>query len=164
MHYRRACLISGCALVKLHCRFSWFRLFARWTQKFDKFHMIFILKISILVLVSFYMNLIFHGFSQVPNIPASLHCYHLQYDWSNGDLDWRIDFRYLDFICIIKYLRSRLIKGCSIEWLHLHLLNLNLWLGLYQDFIFQGSNQFYLIGRKISYNFEKRISSIGLFL
>ena len=33
----------------------------------------------------------------------------LQYDGSKDDLDWRIDFKYLIFICIIKYLRSRLI-------------------------------------------------------
>ena len=39
----------------------------------------------------------------------------LQYNGSNDDLDWRIDFRYPNFICIIKYLRFRLIKGCSIE-------------------------------------------------
>ena len=39
----------------------------------------------------------------------------LQYDGSNDDLDCRIDFRYLDFICIIKYLRSRLIKDCAVE-------------------------------------------------
>ena len=39
----------------------------------------------------------------------------LQYNGSNDDLDWRIDFRYPNFICIMKYLRSRLIKGCSIE-------------------------------------------------
>ena len=40
---------------------------------------------------------------------------NIQYDGSNEDLDWRIDFRYSNFICIIKYLRFRLIKGCSIE-------------------------------------------------
>ena len=39
--------------------------------------------------------------------------HELQYDGSNNDLDWRMDFRYLYFICIIEYLRSRLIKGCS---------------------------------------------------
>ena len=39
----------------------------------------------------------------------------VQYNGSNDDLDWRIDFRYPNFISIIKYLRSRLIKGCFIE-------------------------------------------------
>ena len=39
----------------------------------------------------------------------------VQYDGSNDDLDWRIDFRYLHCIFIIIYLRSSLIKGCSIE-------------------------------------------------
>ena len=34
----------------------------------------------------------------------------LQYDGSNDDLDCRTDFRYLNFVCIIKYLRSRVIK------------------------------------------------------
>ena len=33
----------------------------------------------------------------------------VQYDGSKDDLDWRIDFKYHNFICIIKYLRSRLI-------------------------------------------------------
>ena len=39
----------------------------------------------------------------------------LQYDGINDDLDCWIDFKYLIFICIIKYLRSRVIKGCLIE-------------------------------------------------
>ena len=39
----------------------------------------------------------------------------VQYDGSNDDLDWRIEFRYPNFICIMKYLRSRLIKGGFIE-------------------------------------------------
>ena len=39
----------------------------------------------------------------------------IQYDGSNDDLDWRIDVKYLDIIGIVKYLRSRLIEGCSIE-------------------------------------------------
>ena len=39
----------------------------------------------------------------------------LQYDGSNDDLDWRINFRYLNFICIIKYLRFKLNKSCFIE-------------------------------------------------
>ena len=38
-----------------------------------------------------------------------------KYDVSNDDLDWRIDFKYPNFICITEYLRSRLIKRCSIE-------------------------------------------------
>ena len=38
-----------------------------------------------------------------------------KYDVSNDDLDWRIDFKYPNFICIIKYMRSRLIKGYSNE-------------------------------------------------
>ena len=54
----------------------------------------------------------------------------LQYDGSNDDLDWRIEFRYLNFICIMKYLRSRLIKSCFIEWKCLHLSNINLRLDL----------------------------------
>ena len=39
----------------------------------------------------------------------------IQYDGSNDALDWRIDFRYPNFIYIMKYLRFRLNKGCSIE-------------------------------------------------
>ena len=39
---------------------------------------------------------------------------YVQYDWSKDDLDWRKDFKYLNFICFMKNLRSRLIKGCSI--------------------------------------------------
>ena len=40
----------------------------------------------------------------------------LQYNGSNDDLDWRIDFKYLNFVCFIKYLISRVIKDCFIEW------------------------------------------------
>ena len=54
----------------------------------------------------------------------------LQYDGSNDDLDWRIDFRYLNFIFIVKYLRFKLIKDCSIEWKCLRLLKINLQLDL----------------------------------
>ena len=50
----------------------------------------------------------------------------VQYDMSNDDLDLRIDLRYFNFNCVMKYLRSRLIKGCSIERMHLRLLNFNL--------------------------------------
>ena len=52
--------------------------------------------------------------------------YLIQYDGSNDDLDWRIDFRYLNFICIIQYLRSRVIKGGFIESKSLRLTNLHL--------------------------------------
>ena len=38
----------------------------------------------------------------------------IQYDVSKDDLDWRKDFKYLNFICFMKNLRSRLIKDCSI--------------------------------------------------
>ena len=31
----------------------------------------------------------------------------IQCDGSNDDLDWRIDFKYPNFICIIEYLRFR---------------------------------------------------------
>ena len=55
----------------------------------------------------------------------------VQYDGSKDDLDWRIDFRYLNFIWFIKKLRSMLIKGCSIAWIYLLLSFFNLWL----DFI-----------------------------
>ena len=41
--------------------------------------------------------------------------YKIQYDGSNDDLDWRLDFKYLNFVCIIKHLRPRVIKGCFIE-------------------------------------------------
>ena len=51
----------------------------------------------------------------LPSHDISIGTGEVQYDGSNDDLDWRIDFRHLNFICIIKYLRSRLIKGCSIE-------------------------------------------------
>ena len=49
----------------------------------------------------------YYGQSYDFGIPAQL-----QYDGSNDDLDWRIDFRYLNFVYIIKYLRSKVIKGC----------------------------------------------------
>ena len=39
----------------------------------------------------------------------------LQYDGSNDDLDWRIDQRYLNLICIMKYSRFKLVKGSSFE-------------------------------------------------
>ena len=53
-------------------------------------------------------------------LDASSHLYKMvcplvQYDGSNDDLDWRIEFKYLNFVCITKYLRSRVIKGCFIE-------------------------------------------------
>ena len=70
----------------------------------------------------------------------------LQYNGSNDYLDWRIDIRYLNFDCIIKYFRSRLIKGCSIQWMHLRLLNLNLWLDLIKTSFFKVLTNF--IGSK----------------
>ena len=88
----------------------------------------------------------------------------LQYNGSNDDLDWRIDFRYPNFICIMKYLRSRLIKGCSIEWMHLHLLNLNLWLDLIKTSFFKVLTIFIRSGEKFYIILRKKISSIGPFL
>ena len=32
---------------------------------------------------------------------------YVQYNGSNDDLDWRIDFKYLNFISITKFLRSK---------------------------------------------------------
>ena len=61
----------------------------------------------------------------------------LQYDGSNDDLDWRIDFKYLNFVCIRKYLRSRVIKGCFFEWKCLHLSNFNLRLDLIKTSFFK---------------------------
>ena len=72
----------------------------------------------------------------------------VQYDGSNGDLDWRIDFRYLNLICIIKHFRSRLIKGCSIEWMHLHLFNFNLWFDLIKTLLFKILTYFIKLGEK----------------
>ena len=53
--------------------------------------------------------------TQTPLILAAEKVLHLQYDGSNHDLDWRIDFRHLNFVCMIQYLRSKVIKGCFIE-------------------------------------------------
>ena len=39
----------------------------------------------------------------------------IQYDGSDDDLDWRIDFGFFDYICIIKCFRSKLIKDSSTE-------------------------------------------------
>ena len=90
--------------------------------------------------------------------------YFLQYNGSNDDLDWRIDFKYLNFICIIKCLRSTLIKGCSIEWIYLHLSNFNLRLDLIKTsffkvltYLIRSSEKFYIV-------LKKKISSIDPFL
>ena len=81
----------------------------------------------------------------------------IQYDGSNDDLDWRIDFRYLNFVCIIKYLRSRLIKGCFIEWKCLRLSNFNLRLDLIKTSFFKvltylnrSGGKFYMVLKKKS--------------
>ena len=81
----------------------------------------------------------------------------VQYDGSNDDLDWRIDFRYPNFICIIKYLRSRLSKGCFIEWKCLHLSNFNLRLDLIKTSFFKvltylnrSGGKFYMVLKKKS--------------
>ena len=88
----------------------------------------------------------------------------IQYDGSNDDLDWRIDFSYLNFVCIIKYLKSRLIKGCFFEWKYLHLSNFNLRLELIKTSFFKvltyrnrSVGKFYIVLRK-------KIRSIGPFL
>ena len=81
--------------------------------------------------------------------------YHVQYDGSNDYLDRRIDFRFLNFVCIIKYLRSRIIKGCFIEWKCLRLLNFNLRLDLIKTSFFKvltylnrSSGKFYMVLKK----------------
>ena len=45
--------------------------------------------------------------------PGEIFSCNLQYNGSNDELDWRIDFKY--FNIIVKYLRSRVIKDCFIE-------------------------------------------------
>ena len=81
----------------------------------------------------------------------------IQYHGSNDDLYWRIDFRYLDFICIIKHLRSWLIKVCSIEWKCLRLSNFNLRLDLIKTSFFKvltylnrSGGKFYIVLKKKS--------------
>ena len=56
---------------------------------------------------------------------------------------------------IIRYLRSKLIKGCFIEWIHLRLLNFNLWLDLIKNSFFKvltyfirSSKKFYMVKKK----------------
>ena len=73
---------------------------------------------------------------------------NLQYDGSKDDLDWRIDFKYLNFIYIIKYLRFRLIKGCFIEWIYLRLLNFNLCIDLIRTSFFKVLTYFIRLGKK----------------
>ena len=50
----------------------------------------------------------------------------LQNDGSNDYLDWRIDFNYFNLVCIIKYLKFKVIKSCFNEWKFLCLSNFNL--------------------------------------
>ena len=83
----------------------------------------------------------------------------LQYNGSNDDLDWRIYFRYRNLIFIMKYLRSRLIKSCSIEWMHLRLLNLNLWLDLIKTSFFKVLTNFIRSGEKFYIIWEKKKSA-----
>ena len=75
----------------------------------------------------------------------------LQYDGSNDDLDWRIDFRCLNSNFIVKYLRFTLIKDCFIKWKHLRLSNLNLQLDLTKTSFFNRlSRKFYIVWKKKS--------------
>ena len=76
----------------------------------------------------------------------------LQFDGSKDDLDWRIDFKYFNFIYFIQKLRSMKIKSCSFAWICELFSFFNLWL----DFI---STSFFIhqIKLKILYDF-------GLFL
>ena len=78
-----------------------------------------------------------HPFKVWTPQPATKNGWYLQYDGSNDDLDWRIDFRYPDFICIMKFLRSRLIKGCTTEWKYLRLSNFKLRLDLFKTSFFK---------------------------
>ena len=88
----------------------------------------------------------------------------IQYDGSNDDLDWRIDFRYLNFVCIIKYLRFRVIKGCFIEWKCLRLSNFNLQLDLIKTLFFEVLTYFNKSSGKFYIVLKKKICSIGPFL
>ena len=81
----------------------------------------------------------------------------VQYDGSKDDLDWSIDFKYFSFICIIKYLRFRLIKGCSIEWICSHLSSFNLPLDLIRTlfinvltYLIRSAEKFYIVLKKKS--------------
>ena len=81
----------------------------------------------------------------------------VQYDGSIDDLDWRMNFRYLNFIYIIKKLRFRLIKGCSFEWKGLCLSNFNLRLDLIKISFFKvltylnrSGGKFYMVVKKKS--------------
>ena len=87
----------------------------------------------------------------------------LQYDGSKDDLDWRRDFRYLNFDWFIKKLGSMLIKDCFIEWIHLLLSNFNLWLDFIRILFFNVLTHFSRLGKRIFHEFEKKISSIRLF-
>ena len=93
----------------------------------------------------------------------SLNFKFLQYDGSNGNLDWRIYFRYSNFICIIKYLRSRLVKDCFIEWIHLHLLNFNLWLDLIKNSFFKVLTYFIRLGEKFYIILKKKSAQLDHF-
>ena len=87
----------------------------------------------------------------------------LQYDGSNDDLDWRIDLRYLNFIYIIKYLRSGLSKCCFIEQMYLRLTNFNLWLFLIKTLFFKGLTHFIRSGEKIYIVLKKKSAQLDHF-
>ena len=97
----------------------------------------------------------------------SILCFHLtkgnltyvQYDGSKDDLDWMIDFRYLNFNWFIKRLGCILIKSCFIAWLCLFLSFFNLQL----DFI--RTSFFIILGKKstISDHFYRFYASFTLF-
>ena len=72
----------------------------------------------------------------------------IQYDGSKNNLDWRIDFRYLNFIWLIKNLGSMLIEGCSIEWIYVLLWNFNLWLDFIRTSFFKVLTYLIRLGRK----------------
>ena len=82
---------------------------------------------------SFHISFIYFIFAYSSSIWHHCHSFFsfmVQYDGSNDDLDWRIDFKYPNFMCIIKYLQFKLIRSCSIEWKCLRLSNFNLRLDL----------------------------------
>ena len=87
----------------------------------------------------------------------------LKYDGSNDNLDWRIDFKYLDFICIIKYLRSRLIKGCSIEWMYLRISRFNLRLDLIKTSFFKILTHLIRLGGKFYIVLKKKSAQLVVF-
>ena len=83
----------------------------------------------------------------------------LQYDGSKDGLDWRIDFRYLNFIRFIKKLRSMLIRYCFIAWIYLLLSFFNLWLDFIRTSFFsiltkliRSSRKFWIILKKNQLN------------